>query len=103
MKPVARKFILIKHPENTTNPRSTDEILSLVDGLCKGLEQKPIIVLTGGEPLIWHQNENFINLVRNLLINYEVHFETNGTILVDFDKFKALESSSVPTDTPNAV
>ena len=67
---------------------SSDEILSLVDGLCKGLEQKPIIVLTGGEPLIWHENENFINLVRNLLINYEVHFETNGTILVDFTKFE---------------
>ena len=67
---------------------SADEILNLVDGLCKGLEQKPIIVLTGGEPLIWHQNENFINLVRNLLINYEVHFETNGTILVDFTKFE---------------
>ena len=67
---------------------SADEILSLVDGLCKGLKQKPIIVLTGGEPLIWHKNENFINLVKNLLVNYEVHFETNGTILVDFDKFE---------------
>jgi len=67
---------------------SADEILSLVDGLCEGLKQKPIIVLTGGEPLIWHKNENFINLVKNLLVDYEVHFETNGTILVDFDKFE---------------
>ena len=67
---------------------NADEILSLVDELCKGLKQKPIIVLTGGEPLIWHKNENFINLVKNLLVNYEVHFETNGTILVDFDKFE---------------
>ena len=67
---------------------NADEILSLVDGLCKGLKQKPIIVLTGGEPLIWHKNENFINLVKNLLVDYEVHFETNGTILVDFDKFE---------------
>ena len=74
---------------------SADEILSLVDGLCKGLEQKPIIVLTGGEPLIWHQNENFINLVRNLLINYEVHFETNGTILVDFALGVKLANSGV--------
>ncbi|MGP1359814.1 4Fe-4S cluster-binding domain-containing protein [Campylobacter sp.] len=67
---------------------NADEILSLVDGLCEGLKQKPIIVLTGGEPLIWHKNENFINLVKNLLVDYEVHFETNGTILVDFDKFE---------------
>lgn len=36
---------------------SADEILSLVDSLSKGLEQKPIIVLTGGEPLIWHQKD----------------------------------------------
>ncbi len=67
---------------------SVDEILGLVNSLCKGLMQKPIIVLTGGEPLIWHENENFINLVKNLLVDYEVHFETNGTILVDFDKFE---------------
>ncbi|WP_149703717.1 7-carboxy-7-deazaguanine synthase QueE [Campylobacter concisus] len=67
---------------------NADEILSLVDNLCKGLMQKPIIVLTGGEPLIWHENENFINLVKKLLEDYEVHFETNGTILVDFTKYE---------------
>lgn len=67
---------------------SVDEILGLVDNLCKGLIQKPIIVLTGGEPLIWHENENFINLVKKLLEDYEVHFETNGTILIDFAKYE---------------
>ena len=50
--------------------------------------QKPIIVITGGEPLIHHKNAIFYEFISELLRqNYEVHFETNGTIFVEFDKF----------------
>ncbi|MDA3076139.1 7-carboxy-7-deazaguanine synthase QueE [Campylobacter sp. JMF_04 NA10] len=50
--------------------------------------QKPIIIITGGEPLLHHKNEIFIEFIQNLQrLNYQVHFETNGTILIDFEKF----------------
>ena len=65
------------------------EILDIVKKYDRNLHQKPIVVITGGEPLLHHKNEDFVNLVRNLLDkNYEVHFETNGTIAIDFDKFE---------------
>ncbi|MBQ7270647.1 MAG: 7-carboxy-7-deazaguanine synthase QueE [Campylobacter sp.] len=50
--------------------------------------QKPIIVITGGEPLIYYANSLFYEFISELLRqNYEVYFETNGTIFVEFDKF----------------
>lgn len=64
------------------------QILDIVGLYDRNLRQKPIIVITGGEPLLHHKNRIFINSVQNLLkFGYEVHFETNGTIEVDFDKF----------------
>ncbi|NLK65919.1 MAG: 7-carboxy-7-deazaguanine synthase QueE [Campylobacteraceae bacterium] len=54
---------------------------------------KPLIVITGGEPLIHHKNPIFYEFVSGLLEQgFEVHFETNGTIEVDFDKFSAYKS-----------
>ena len=52
------------------------------------LQNKPIIVITGGEPLLHHTNEIFYEFIGELLRQkYEVHFETNGTINVDFSAF----------------
>lgn len=49
---------------------------------------KPIVVITGGEPLLYYKDEIFLEFLAEILRrNFEVHFETNGTILVDFDKF----------------
>lgn len=57
------------------------------------LYQKPIVVITGGEPLLHHKEALFYEFVCELLARgYEVHFETNGTILVDFEKFPAYKS-----------
>ncbi|QCD53316.1 7-carboxy-7-deazaguanine synthase QueE [Campylobacter sp. RM16192] len=68
---------------------TSQEILSIIKKYDKNLHQKPIVVITGGEPLLHYKNEDFINLVQNLLNeNYEVHFETNGTIEVNFSKFE---------------
>ncbi|MBR8465475.1 7-carboxy-7-deazaguanine synthase QueE [Campylobacter sp. faydin G-140] len=65
------------------------EILSLVSSFADGLAQKPIIVITGGEPLVHHKKPAFLNLIQNLLkLNYEVHFESNGTIFIDFSEFE---------------
>ncbi|MCI6989541.1 MAG: 7-carboxy-7-deazaguanine synthase QueE [Campylobacter sp.] len=52
------------------------------------LNFKPIVVITGGEPLLHYKDEIFYSFIAYLLESgYSVHFETNGTILVDFDKF----------------
>lgn len=48
----------------------------------------PIVVITGGEPLIHHENPEFIDFIQALLKNnFEVHFESNGSIELDFEKY----------------
>ncbi|EPV5183680.1 7-carboxy-7-deazaguanine synthase QueE [Campylobacter coli] len=48
----------------------------------------PIVVITGGEPLIHHENPEFIHFIQTLLENnFEVHFESNGSIELDFEKY----------------
>ena len=57
------------------------------------LYQKPIVVITGGEPMLHHKEALFYEFVCELLARgYEVHFETNGTIFVDFEKFPAYKN-----------
>ncbi len=52
------------------------------------LTHKPIIVITGGEPLLHYKDEIFYTFIGEIFdLGYEVHFETNGTILVNFDEF----------------
>ena len=69
------------NPQSSASPQSTK------------LYQKPIVVITGGEPLLHHKEVLFYEFVCELLARgYEVHFETNGTILVDFEKFPAYKS-----------
>lgn len=56
------------------------------------LSLKPIIIITGGEPLIHHKNKIFREFIKYLLNHkFEIHFETNGTIFIDFDKFAELK------------
>lgn len=53
------------------------------------LNTKPVIVITGGEPLLHYKDEVFCEFISKLIgLNFEVHFETNGTIFVDFEKYK---------------
>lgn len=55
--------------------------------------QKPIVVITGGEPLLHYKEALFYEFVCELLARgHSVHFETNGTIFVDFEKFPAYKS-----------
>ena len=52
------------------------------------LKFKPIIVITGGEPLLHYKNSEFCEFVKFCLNNdFIVQFETNGTINLDFSKF----------------
>ena len=69
------------NPQSSVSPQSAK------------LYQKPIIVITGGEPMLHYKEALFYEFVCELLARgYEVHFETNGTILVDFEKFPAYKS-----------
>ena len=66
-----------------------DELIKITQSLSANLRQKPIIVITGGEPLLHHKNQillDFLNFATSE--GYEAHFETNGTIEVDFAKFE---------------
>lgn len=57
------------------------------------LYQKPIVIITGGEPLLHYKEALFYEFVCELLARgHAVHFETNGTIFVDFEKFPAYKS-----------
>lgn len=64
------------NPQSSASPQSAK------------LYQKPIVVITGGEPMLHHKEALFYELVCELLARgYEVHFESNGTIFVDFENF----------------
>ena len=50
--------------------------------------EKQDIVFTGGEPLIHHKDEVLINTIEYFISRgHRVHFESNGTIEVDFEKY----------------
>ena len=66
-----------------------DELIKITQNLSANLRHKPIIVITGGEPLLHHKNPillDFLNFATSE--GYEPHFETNGTIEIDFAKFE---------------
>jgi organic radical activating enzyme len=51
---------------------------------------KPHIVITGGEPLMYHNDTVFYAVVEWLVAEgIEITFETNGTIEIDFEKYPA--------------
>ena len=51
---------------------------------------KPHMVITGGEPLVYHQDSVFYAVVEWLVFEgVKITFETNGTIEIDFDRFPA--------------
>ncbi len=53
---------------------------------------KADIVLTGGEPLIYANDELFVTFIEFLLgKGHRVTFETNGAINVDFEKFRVYQ------------
>lgn len=55
---------------------------------------KPHMVITGGEPLMYHSDSVFYSIIEWLVFEgVNVTFETNGTIEIDFKKFPAYQSS----------
>lgn len=53
----------------------------------------PHVVITGGEPLMYHNDKVFYAVIEWLVAEgIEITFETNGTIEIDFEKYPAYKS-----------
>jgi len=53
----------------------------------------PHMVITGGEPLMYHNDRVFYAVIQWLVSEgIEITFETNGTIEIDFEKYPAYKS-----------
>lgn len=50
----------------------------------------PHVVITGGEPLLYYKDEAFYGVIKWMVdAGVQVTFETNGTVEIDFDTYKA--------------
>ena len=54
----------------------------------RGLDFKPDIVITGGEPLLHYENPIMIDALEHFIEQgHRITFETNATIMIDFEKY----------------
>jgi organic radical activating enzyme len=74
-----------------------EESESLIADLQKefiSIGYKPHMVITGGEPLMYHQDRVFYALIEWLVFEgVKITFETNGTIEIDFDRYPAYKET----------
>jgi len=67
---------------------NTQELIQECNMHLKNLSFKPDIVITGGEPLINHDNLLFISMIKHFLaLDFSITIETNATFLIDFVKY----------------
>ncbi len=65
-----------------------DDLKPLMMAHLKNLFFKPDIVFTGGEPLLHYENPIMIDALEYFIKQgYRVTFETNATIMIDFDTY----------------
>ena len=73
-----------------------EDAQTLIDTLENEFEKigyKPHMVITGGEPLMYHKENVFYEVLEWLVAEgIQVTFETNGTIEIDFDKYPAYKA-----------
>lgn len=80
------RAVFVKEFKPTYLNLNANELLERVFALIK--DKKPIVVITGGEPLLHHKDEEFIKFIKALQeANLSVHFESNGSIEIDFEKY----------------
>ncbi|HIC43652.1 MAG TPA: 7-carboxy-7-deazaguanine synthase QueE [Sulfurimonas sp.] len=80
-----------KHFGSTwTGLENLDDLISIYNSYT--LPIKADIVLTGGEPLIYGNDELFVSFIEFLQgKGHRVTFETNGALNVDFEKFRVYQ------------
>lgn len=70
---------------------------TLIDQLKKEFAEigyQPHVVITGGEPLMYHQDKVFYDVIKWLVSEgVKITFETNGTIAIDFEEFPAYKET----------
>ncbi|MFT7880368.1 MAG: 7-carboxy-7-deazaguanine synthase QueE [Sulfurimonas sp.] len=73
-----------------------EEASPLIEKLQAAFEEigyLPHVVITGGEPLLYHKDETFYSVVKWLVEKgVKVTFETNGTVVIDFVAYPAYAS-----------
>jgi 7-carboxy-7-deazaguanine synthase len=73
-----------------------EDAQTLIDTLKNEFEKigyHPHMVITGGEPLMYHTDNTFYAVIEWLVSEgIQITFETNGTIEIDFDKYPAYKS-----------
>ena len=73
--------------QNWTKIQQTKELLNILDSYA--LPYPVDIVLTGGEPLIYANDEMFVEFLNEIHTRgHRICFETNGSIEVDFEKYE---------------
>jgi len=72
---------------------NSDVLISTLKKEFNTIGYNPHIVITGGEPLMYHSDMVFYDVVKWLIDEgIEITFETNGTIEIDFEKYPAYKS-----------
>jgi organic radical activating enzyme len=66
--------------------QKVDTLVPIIDSYLKGLEFKPDIVFTGGEPLLHYQNPILLEALEHFK-RHRITFETNATIKIEFEKY----------------
>lgn len=68
-------------------------LIEKLDAAFEEIGYLPHVVMTGGEPLLYHKDETFYGVVKWLVEKgVKVTFETNGTVVIDFAVYPAYAS-----------
>jgi organic radical activating enzyme len=72
---------------------SSEDFIASLQQKFLAIGYTPHVVITGGEPLIYHKDEAFYATIQSLLeMGVKITFETNATIEIDFDRYPAFRS-----------
>ena len=83
-KAFANSWKLIKNPK---------ELIEKLELEFQKIGYSPHIVITGGEPLLYYQDRVFYEVIEYLTKkNIKITFETNATIVIDFNKYPAYKN-----------
>ncbi|MBD3792007.1 MAG: 7-carboxy-7-deazaguanine synthase QueE [Campylobacterales bacterium] len=68
-------------------------LIAKLDAAFEEIGYLPHLVITGGEPLLYHKDKTFYSVVEWLVEKgVKVTFETNGTVVIDFAAYPAYTS-----------
>jgi organic radical activating enzyme len=71
----------------------SQELIAELHSEFEKIGYKPDVVITGGEPLMYHSDKTFYEVVTWLVKEgVQITFETNGTVEVDFDLYPAYKA-----------